>query len=262
MFVIAACGGRSTIPEPVNQEPAAIGETLTIDSKVLDEERTINIYVPPGYGTGSTRYPVLYMPDGGLGEDFPHVVGSVDVSIKNKIIRPVIVVGIQNTERRRDLVGPTTIPEEQKDAPKAGGNEKFRRFLREELKPMVAANYHTTAESAIIGESLAGLFVIETFVVEPALFDGYIAADPSLWWNDQALVRSAGPSIAWMTGPKTLYVATSEMQDGVAALLTMLRIYSPAGVTWRHDPMPDEHHGSLFPTAALHGIRMVFATES
>ncbi len=262
VLAVAACGGRPATLEPETVSRAAIGETLTIESKVLGEHRTINVYVPPDYVKREARFPVLYMPDGGLHEDFPHVVGSVDVSIKNGIIRPVIVVGIENTERRRDLPGPTTIPEEQKEAPKAGGNERFRKFLRDELKPMIAARYRTTAESAIIGESLAGLFVIETFIVEPALFDGYIAADPSLWWNDQALVRGAGSQVAWMTGPKSLYVATSEMQDGVDALLTMMRIYAPAGVTWKHEPMPDEHHGSLYPTAALHGIRMVFAPES
>jgi len=262
VLVLAACGGRPATLEPETVTRAAIGETLTIESKILGENRTINVYVPPDYVKPDGRFPVLYMPDGGLNEDFPHVVGSVDVSIKNGVIRPVIVVGVENTERRRDLPGPTTIPEEQNKAPRAGGNERFRKFLRDELKPMIAARYRTTAESAIIGESLAGLFVVETFIVEPTLFDGYIAADPSLWWNDQALVRGASSQVAWMTGPKSLYVATSEMQDGVAALLTMLRIYAPAGVTWQHEAMPDENHGSLYPTAALHGIRMVFAPES
>jgi predicted alpha/beta superfamily hydrolase len=261
LFVLAACSGRSTTLQPASVTQAAIGETLTIDSKILGERRTINVYVPPDYAKGE-RYPVLYMPDGGMKEDFPHVVGSVDVSIKNTIIRPVIVVGVENTERRRDLPGPTAIPEEQNAAPNAGGNERFRAFLRDELKPMITARYRTTNESAIIGESLAGLFVVETFLVEPALFDGYIAADPSLWWNDESLIRSAGPRLAWLAGPKSLYVATSEMQDGVAMLLQLLGSYAPPGVTWKHEAMPDEHHGSLYPTAALHGIRMVFAAES
>lgn len=259
LLAVAACGGRpSNVPKPATTAAASIGETLTLDSKVLGERRTINVYLPPDYAKGE-RFPVLYMPDGGLDEDFPHVVGSVDVSIKNAIIRPVIVVGVQNTERRRDLPGPTAIPDEQKAAPNAGGNERFRKFLRDELKPMIAARYRTTAESAIIGESLAGLFVIETLLVEPQLFDGYIAADPSLWWNDESLIRTAGPQLAWLTGPKTIYVATSEMQDGVALLLQLLGSYAQPGVVWKHEAMPAESHGSLYPTAALHGIRLMFA---
>lgn len=242
---------------------AELGATLTIVSKLLGESRVINIYLPPDYATSSERYPVLYMPDGGMKEDFPHVVGSVDVSIKNAVIRPVIVVGIENTERRRDLVGATTVAEERAVAPHAGGSDRFRAFLRDELKPLIAARYRTTAESAIVGESLAGLFVIETFLVEPTLFDGYIAADPSVWWNQQQLVRSANSQLAWWTaGAKQLYIATGDepsSSDGVAILVTALTINVPPGVTWTYEPMPLEHHNTIFPTAALHGIRTVFA---
>ena len=178
------------------------------------------------------------------------------------MIRPVIVVGIENTERRRDLVGTTVVPDEQKAAPHAGGADRFRAFLRDELKPWVAARYRITAESAIIGESLAGLFVVETLLVEPTLFDGYIAADPSVWWNEQAVVRSANAHLAWwQAGAKTLYVATAdapEMAEGVGILTNALRIYAPP-VTWRYEPMPSEHHSTIYPTAALHGIRMLFA---
>ena len=42
-----------------------------------------------------------------------------------------------------------------------------------------------------MGESLAGLFVVETFFLEPELFDTYIAIDPSLWWNNQKLVEDS-----------------------------------------------------------------------
>lgn len=243
--------------------PAAIGETLVFTSKVLGEPRVINVYLPPGYATSTARFPVLYMPDGGMAEDFPHVAGEVDVSIKNAVIRPVIVVGIENTERRRDLVGPTVIPAEQKAAPHAGGAVRFRAFLRDELKPAIARRYRTSGETAIIGESLAGLFVVDTFINEPALFDGYIAASPSLWWNAQALVRDAGPSLAWWSaGPKTLYLASADEEDiqaGVAVLIRLLDIERPTGVIWKYEPMPDEHHSTIFPTAALHGVRMVFA---
>jgi len=250
-------------PPPAPAAIASIGETLWLDSKILGERRTINVYLPPDYATSGDRYPVLYMPDGGIEEDFPHVVGSVDVSIKNAVIRPVIVVGVENTERRRDLVGPTVVADEQQAAPHAGGSERFRSFLRDELKPAIAARYRTTAESALIGESLAGLFVIETFVVEPALFDAYIAADPSVWWNEQDVVRHANEHLAWWTaGPKQLYVATSEeveMERGVEVLMRALDIYTPP-VTRTYEPMPHDHHSTIFPTAALHGIRMVFAT--
>jgi predicted alpha/beta superfamily hydrolase len=263
LVLIAACSAPArTMSPPASVTVAAIGETFTLHSTVLGEDRVINVYIPPDYASSTDRYPVLYMPDGGMKEDFPHVVGSVDVSIKNGIIRPVIVVGVENTERRRDLPGPTTVPSEMQAAPHAGGNEKFRAFLRDELKPAIASRYRTSSESAIVGESLAGLFVIETFLVEPTLFDGYIAADPSLQWNEHELARSSAARLGtWTAGPGTLYVATADepdIQQGVAMLVSALRIQAPP-VVWRYEPMPDEHHGTIFPTAALHGIRMLFA---
>lgn len=263
-IVAGACAGPPVpcFPAPKRRALAAIGETHTLHSKLLSEDRVINVYLPPDYMTSKERYPVLYMPDGGLDEDFPHITGSVDVSIKNGLIRPVIVVGVKNTVRRRDLPGPTAVPSERAAAPLAGGADRFRAFLRDELKPWITERYRTTAESAIVGESLAGLFVIETFLVEPALFDSYIAADPSLQWNQQSLARGAHPLLAgWTAGPKQLYIATADepdIQAGVDTLTTALRIQSPPGVIWRHEPMPHEHHGTIFPTAALHGIRWIF----
>lgn len=244
----------------VPRQVAALGETFALHSNILGEDRVINVYLPPEYATSRDRYPVLYLLDGGMKEDFPHVAGSVDVSTKNGVIRPVIVVGIENTVRRRDLVPRSDVPEDQKAAPQAGGNERFRGFLRDELRAHIDRRFRTSGETALIGESLAGLFVVETFLVEPELFESYIAADPSLWWNEQSLVRTAAPNLAWYDGgPKSLYIASSQMQDGLAMLLRALEIYAPKGVRWVHEPMTNEQHGTIFPTAALHGIRMMFA---
>jgi hypothetical protein len=242
--------------------PLTLGETFQLESKILGERRVINVYLPPSCSQGAARCPVLYMPDGGMDEDFPHILGSLDVSIKNHIIRPVILVGIANTERRRDLVGPTSVAAEQKASPHAGGAQRFRRFLREELKPAIAARYRVAPDSTIIGESLAGLFVLETLLVEPDLFDGYIAVDPSGWWNQQAVVRSAPARFAaWSAGPRTLYLAFAQENatyGGAEVLLDALRTARPSGLTWRYQALP-EHHDTIFPVAALQALRTVFA---
>src|SRR3712207_4681744 len=122
-----------------------------------------------------SRLPVLYMPDGGIAEDFLHVAGLLQVSVGNGTMRPFLLVGIENTERRRDMTGPTDNEDDKKIAPRVGGSKAFRKFIRDELMPQVRSRYRTTEETAVVGESLAGLFVIETFLVEPDLFDTYIA---------------------------------------------------------------------------------------
>ncbi|MDB4911331.1 MAG: esterase [Gemmatimonadetes bacterium] len=172
-------------------------DTLTVPSRALGEARRINVHTPPNYAaSAAARFPVLYMPDGGLDEDFPHVVNTVDSLIKLGAIRPVIVVGVPNTQRRRDLTGPTRVATDSAIAPHVGGSAAFRRFLRDELMPAIDSHYRTTPERAIVGESLAGLFVVETFLREPTLFDHYVAFDPSLWWNRAALVDSAPALLA------------------------------------------------------------------
>lgn len=257
--------GCATAPRGTTVAPAelVIGHSLTIDSRVLGETRRINIYMPPGQEAGGQPLPVLYMPDGGLREDFHHITGLVQVSTANGTMRPFLVVGIENTERRRDLTGPTDDPEDRAIAPRVGGSADFRRFIREELMPEIQRRYRISDQTAIVGESLAGLFVLETFFLEPDLFDTYIAIDPSVWWNRGSLARQA-PGRLKQPGqpPRTLYMATSdepEMQAQVQVIADALREVAVSGLRWRHELMPDEHHSTIFHAAALRAFRTVLA---
>lgn len=241
--------------------PLVIGETFTVPSKILGETRRINVYLPPAYTEAKdAKLPVLYMPDGGIAEDFLHVAGLVQVSVGNGTMRPFILVGIENTERRRDMTGPTENAEDKKIAPRVGGSAAFRRFLREELMPRVKERYRTTAETAIVGESLAGLFVVETFLLEPDLFDTYIAFDPSLWWNDEKLVKGAAERLrARPELKKELYFAGSADLGPVAQRFAdVLAKSAPSGVRWHYENMPEEKHSTIYHPAALRAFRRVF----
>jgi uncharacterized protein len=244
--------------------PLVIGETFTLESKVLGETRRINVYRPAGFAApDAPPAPVLYMPDGGLAEDFLHVAGLVQVSVDNGTMRPFLLVGIENTQRRRDLTGPTDDPEDRKIAPKVGESAAFRRFLREELMPAVRARYRTTGETAIVGESLAGLFIVETFLLEPDLFDTYIAFDASLWWNRHHLLGEAASRLQGRSfAGKSLYFAYSgekgapELGQKLAGILGAA---APGGLRWHYEPMPEEKHLTIYHRAALRAFRALFA---
>jgi predicted alpha/beta superfamily hydrolase len=201
------------------------------------------------------------MPDGGLAEDFLHVAGLVQVCVGNGTMRPFALVGIENTQRRRDLTGPTESADDKKIAPRVGGAKAFRAFIRQELMPQVRARYRTSKEAAIVGESLAGLFVVETFFLEPDLFDTYIAFDPSLWWDDQKLVNDAARRLrAWPKLGRTLYFASSdekELAELTQRLATALAREAPARVRWHYEKMPEEKHSTIFHPAALKAFRAV-----
>ena len=243
---LAAQAPSDPAPDPIPPH-----QSFTIESKVLAERRLVNVYTPPGYEAApGVAYPVLYMLDGGLEEDFPHVVNTVDSLIKIKVIRPVLVVGIENTERRRDLTGPTTVAKDSTIAPHVGGSGPFRQFVREEFMPEVKARYRCTDETTIVGESLAGLWIVETFLLEPKLFHGYIALDPSLWWNRAELVASADSRLKNLKGIKrTLFLSSAVDEDIVANtanLAVTLKKSAPAGLTFYYEPRPDLTHMTIF----------------
>jgi predicted alpha/beta superfamily hydrolase len=206
------------------------------------------------------------MPDGGLDEDFPHVVNTVDSLIALGQIRPVIVVGIPNTERRRDLTGPTRVAKDSAIAPHVGGSAAFRQFIRDELIPAIDRRYPTTPERAIIGESLAGLFVVETFLREPRMFDHYVAFDPSLWWNHGALVDSSLALLrasshhvrrnsAATRSRRTIYFAGSrdDIDNETQRLAAVLRS-ARGGFTWTYAARPDLTHATIFRALASAGL--------
>ncbi len=253
---------RQVLPDPIHPH-----DTFTLESRALAETRRINVYMPPGYTADATaRFPVLYMPDGGLHEDFPHITHTVDTLIGAGEMRPFIVVGIENTERRRDMTGPTEVAEDRKVAPRVGGSAAFRAFIRDELMPEIRARYRCTEETAIIGESLAGLFILETFFVEPGMFDTSIAISPSLWWNDHALERGAQ---AWLgEHPElrhTLYLTAADETDifpYTDALARTLATSAPTGLTWHYEPRRDEHHHTIYRATAPRAMRKVLGPAS
>lgn len=242
-------------------EPLRIGDTFTLESKLLGETRRINVYrpaVPP-----DLALPVLYMPDGGIAEDFLHVAGLVQILSLNGSMRPFLLVGIENTQRRRDLTGPSEDPRDHEVAPVIGGSRAFRQFLRQELFPAVAARYRVTDERALIGESLAGYFVVETLIKAPSMFDSYLALDPSLWWNQEALVkRLRNEPLPKSWAQKRLYLAhgsQSEIAQLTETAHDLLKAQTGALRQLEYRAFPMETHQTIYHPAALAGLRLLLA---
>lgn len=187
-----------------NKSNFSIGETITFHSSVLQEDRILNVYLPRGYQSEANKnYPVIYLLDGSADEDFIHVAGLVQFGSFSWInqIPESIVVGIANIDRKRDLTFPTTNVKDKKDFPTTGGSKNFIKFLRSEVQPLVEKTYRTGSPKTIIGQSLGGLLATEILFKSPSLFDNYIIISPSLWWDDEFLLkmtpiaRSASTSI-------------------------------------------------------------------
>ena len=170
--------------------------------------------------------------------------------IKEKKIKPLILVGIENTERRRDLTGFTEIEKDKEIAAVVGGSEKFRAFINDELFPEINKRYRTTNEKSIIGESASGLFVMETFFLTPQMFDHYIAFDPSLWWNNHYLVRTAKEHLSkFPSNEKRVWFAGSNAKDispFTKELANILKKENKANLKWKFSDEPKEKHTTIF----------------
>ena len=245
LVTLTSCSNAFKINDPIPKH-----DSLTIVSKFVNETRRINIWTPPNYNQTTDSLPILYMPDGGLKEDFPHIANTLDTLIKQNKIPPYILVGIENTVRRRDLSGPSKVEYDLKHFPEPGGAENFRGFIKNELFPIIDKKYRTSGKKAIIGESAAGLFVIETFMLAPDMFDNYIAFDPSIWWNNHYLVRTAKEHLA--SFPKTekrIWFAGSSAEDISQYTNDLAKIFKAediSNVKWKYSPEPKEKHNTIF----------------
>ncbi len=254
-----ACGKKAPPADPI-----PVHETIRITSTVLSEERVINVHLPPAYEAQPDRtFPILYMPDGGVAEDFPHVVNTLAALEAAGEVVPLIVVGSENTQRRRDMTGPTEVATDREIAPVVGGSAAFRAFVRDELMPEIERRYRGNGQTGIVGESAAGLFIMETFFVEPTMFDTYIALSPSLWWNDHALVRGAAQSLRTgdLTGV-TLFLSAADETNifpHTDALAGILEAEAPAGLVWTYLPRRDLRHDTIYRAVSGLAFRQVFA---
>jgi hypothetical protein len=222
---VSACGkpamsaGPPAAPAAAEQAPAIhMGEKFKLVSKVLGEERQYWVHAPPTYRHGrpaSTSYPVLYLIDGE--SHFQSAVATVDFLTGLAMIPEMIVVAVVSTDQRERDLTPTHSTkgphgEVNPRIANSGGGERFERFLESELIPKIDSTYPTIPLRVVIGHSLGGLLTLHAALKEPPPFQAIIAMDPSLWWDEQALVKQAGPRLAKPDARlKSIYLSTGAL---------------------------------------------------
>lgn len=253
-------------------KPITIGHSVELISKELSEKRTINIYLPEDYDPKDTvRYPVIYIPDGGMEEDFFHIAGIVRFNTQPWINRfpRSIVVGIENTNRRRDFTFPVSSLDfvekmgfRKEQFKSYGGSEKYIAFLQNELLPWISDHYRTNGKRTVIGESLAGLLATEILLKHRSLFDTYIIISPSLWWGDGSLLKQA-PALLQKekNGNTNVYVGAcskeedKRMYEDAVALAELLQ---KEGLRSFYDYLPGELHSTVMHQAVYNAFRLIY----
>ena len=238
----------------------SIGTRVHLRSETLQEDRFLLVYVPESYATSSFRYPVLYLLDGG--SDFLHTVGIVEFLAATDRIPELIVVGVENTNRSRDLTPPSDNADETAFWDEVGGADRFRSFFSDELIPFVEESYRTQPYRILRGQSFGGLFAIHDYMSGTPTFDAYITSSPAVSWNHGELIGqvaefSAGDEAA------PLYLSAGGRDQGgvvpnVRRFADELERHAPPDLRWWYEFFGDEGHYSLVLLSTHNALRLLF----
>jgi uncharacterized protein len=260
LFALLLCAAPAAAQGQLYDAPAR----FQIKSAVLGEERIILVRTPPNYARGDERFPVLYMTDGDA--HLLHTSGTINFLARNGRMPEMIVVGITNTDRTRDLTPtPSTAkgPDGALQFPTAGGADKFLKFIETELIPRVEKQYRTQPFRALAGHSFGGLFALHAMTSRPELFNAYIAVSPSTQWEDFQIVKRVEEFFRdrkdWN---RTLFVTLGQEPGNITAgfgkLKEVLARQQVQGLVWDSALYDDEDHGSVVLRSHYAGLRKVF----
>ena len=268
LVLLALAVGFQAIPSAAQDLTPPAPKKMTVHSNILNEDRVVWVRTPRSYDHGNAAFPVLYITDG---PGHINEIGStIDFLVNNNRMPPLIVVGIANTDRTRDLT-PTHWNEKDADGkdpnPTSGGGDHFIDFIQKELMPEVEKHYRTSHYRIFAGHSLGGLTAIHILITRPELFQAYIAVSPSLQWDDQHTLHQAQQFFAAQTElNETLFFSLGNegntpnpMGDGFEQLQKTLTEHAPKGFRWDSARYRDEDHGSTVLRAHYAGLRTIFA---
>ncbi len=244
------------------EEGFEIGKWREINSEVLNEKRSLIVGTPRNYDKSNSSFPVIILLDGD--DHFHFVTAATKFLAANGFMPKVLVVGIPNTDRTRDLTPKSNNPQEIASRPTQGGADNFLSFISDELLPWLSKEYRTQGYNVLVGHSYGGLFALHALTTQPDVFDGYIAISPSLQWNDQHLVEQTNTFLMGHQKLKAdLYITAGseggQLVGGVQKIAGLFNEYSPYGLNWKFTLHERESHSSIFSKGVYEGLEAVFS---
>jgi predicted alpha/beta superfamily hydrolase len=244
-------------------EDIVIGQSFSLKSEVLNEDRPYQIYLPMDYSEDGNPISVMYLLDGD--GHFHHTSGVVSFLRNNGRIPNLMIVAIPNTgERTRDLTPAVEIDTNAlKQMPNAGGADNMLSFIKNELIPHIDESYNTSPYKILTGHSFGGLFAVHSLLSEPELFDAYISISPSMWWDDQNLVAKAEAFFEEKPELACYFYMTMGNEDGTMLggamkLAALFEENKSNDFRWDFNVMDDETHGSIPHRSTYYGLEAIF----
>lgn len=247
-----------------NTTPVIVGQSFTMKSAILNEERKVLVALPRDYEKSTQKYPVIYVLDAEW--NFPFVAEAVKVLADSERIPPSIVIGVTNSDRNRDfttkLNGNFQKPDFMKET---GGADNFLNYLEKDLVPMVDKILRTEPHRTLIGHSLGGLFAWHSLASRPQLFQSYLILDASVFWDNGVVVKEvkeffkqnpvAKSRVFWGRDriPREVWF------DQNTELLEFWEKNPPKNVKFKFYEMDEETHSTLVFPGSYIGLRSLYA---
>ena len=235
-----------------------IGEKVNLTSKVLNEERELFVALPENYELGKEKYPIFYVLDAEW--SFPFATALVNQLVGSGDMPKMIIVGITNSHRNRDL---TPLGPGQSGPGRFGGAKQFLQFITNEVDPYIEKNFRTQPYKLLSGHSFGGLFAIYSMMEEPGFFQAIIALSPSLGRNDEQQVTVGETFFNEKNEfPKSLYLGVGNeggaTYQSAVNFKKVLDNRSPNGLNWKFEHLAGESHSSIPIQGLVNGLKYTF----
>lgn len=231
-------------------------EKIVLPSTVLNEDRTITIYLPKDYQTSKLSYPVLYLLDGPT--HLYHASAAMNFLAGQLSIPGLIIVSIHNIDRNRDFS-----PVHTDQVATSGGAEKFLTFLSDELTGYMKEHYRISDFSILLGHSFGGTFIGYTLAEKPELFDGYIAVSPYMQYADNYVIGLTKEKLSdRFDSHKYLYMTVGNEPnyfDPLDEYTSVLKEKMNGTLDFKYVKMEDENHASNPYISLFNGLRFIFS---
>lgn len=277
-FFLVLCS--SLVIHSQNQEEILLAKKYFYQSDILKIERPYWVHLPKSYNDtvyGEKKYPLLVLLD--AEEHFDLATGIVQfmsTRLDSKLLPEFIVLGIPNTGNRIEDYTPTHSlknPEgnDIKAFQKSGGGPKFIDFIEKELLSKIDENYRTQNFRILVGHSLGGLLTVNSFFSDNSSFNAFLAMDPSLWWDNELLVKMAQSEILNQeTNFKTkhLYISgahnsssptdTTAMRKSQKSFVAALEANKQEFHHLKFEIFEEEDHGTIPLISLYQGLQFIF----
>jgi predicted alpha/beta superfamily hydrolase/peptidoglycan/xylan/chitin deacetylase (PgdA/CDA1 family) len=246
-------------------------EVRGLTSRINGVEYELRISVPHGYDDPGKRFPVVVT----LDADYSFLIARniTDHLSERNHLEEVIVVGVAyggplryRLNRTRDYT-PTYVPDGgygPEYQAVSGGGPEFLEAIEQEILPFVDRHYRTLPrDRTLVGHSFGGLFAAWTMLTHPDIFDNYVIVSPSIWYDDEMLLRLEEELAKDRRAlPARAYLCAGSREDhrmprDLRRLAEHLRERAYEGLRFESRILEGETHNSIFPSCLSNGLRYV-----